>query len=144
MNTPHTTARPSLPEVSLARLYGLRAVYLFVVIGLASVVWPAVLDVSHRWPLMDGVVSCMLAAFSLLCLLGLRYPLAMLPVLLWELLWKSLWLLRVALPDLLAHRMDAATEANLYACLLVVIIPAALPWRYVLHTYVLRRGERWR
>lgn len=66
-------------EVSPFRLYVLRAMYLFIVVGLGVYLWPGVLDPSKRWELMQGQASCMLAAFSLLCVLGLRYPLQMLP-----------------------------------------------------------------
>ncbi len=69
-------------EVSLLRLYVLRAMYLFIVVGLAAYLWPGVLDPDKHWRLMQNQASCMLAAFSLLCVLGLRYPLQMLPVLL--------------------------------------------------------------
>ena len=65
-------------EVSLFRLYVLRAMYLFIVVGLGFYVWPGALDPNKHWELMQGEVSCMLAAFSLLCLVGLRYPLQIL------------------------------------------------------------------
>jgi len=71
-----------MPEVSLIRLYILRAMYLFIVVGLSFYVWPDVLDPDKHWQLAQGETSCMLAAFSLLCVLGLRYPLQMLPALL--------------------------------------------------------------
>ena len=51
----------------------------------------------------------MLAAFGALSALGLRCPLQMLPVLLWELLWKSIWLIVVAVPLWSAGRMDQTT-----------------------------------
>jgi hypothetical protein len=46
----------------------------------------------------SGVKVCMLFALSVLSILGLRYPLQMLPVLFWEFTWKASWLLAVALP----------------------------------------------
>jgi hypothetical protein len=58
--------------------------YLFIVVGLGVFLWPDVVWAHGHWELMQGMASCMLAAFSLLCVLGLRYPLQMLPVLLWE------------------------------------------------------------
>ena len=83
-------------------------------------------------------------AVSALALLGLRYPLQMLPLLFFELVWKSIWLIVVALPLWSAHQpMDAKTSAVL-ACLMGVIFPIVIPWRYVFSNYVMKRGDRWR
>jgi hypothetical protein len=135
-------------EVSLFRLYLLRALYLFIVVGLAIVRWPEVIQQfiyqEKSWELMDGVVACMLTAFSALSVLGLRYPLQMLPLLLWELLWKSIWLIIVALPLWSAGQMDESTWETAFACLFVLIIPFIIPWRFVFAHYVKKRGDRWR
>lgn len=131
-------------EVSLFRLYLLRALYLLIVVGLGIVVWPGVIHHQKPWELMEGVVACMLAAFSALSVLGLRYPLQMLPLLLWELVWKTIWLIVVALPLWSAGQMDEATRANASACLMVVILPFVIPWRYVFAHYVKKPGDRWR
>ncbi|MES2069086.1 MAG: hypothetical protein V4488_01970 [Pseudomonadota bacterium] len=131
-------------EVSSFRLYLLRALYLLVVVGLGTQVWPDVIHHAQSWKLMQGVVACMLAAFSLLCMLGLRYPLLMLPILLWELLWKTLWLAIVALPQWWAGHIDEAIQPNLFACSFVVLVYIAIPWRYVLTHYVKTPGDRWR
>jgi hypothetical protein len=58
-------------QVSLFRLYVLRAMYLFIVVGLGIFLWPEILRSERHWALVQGESSCMLAAFSLLCLLGL-------------------------------------------------------------------------
>jgi hypothetical protein len=130
-----------MPHVSLFRLYLLRLVYLFIAVGLGIFIWPGIIHHATPWTPMQGFVNCMLAAFSLLCALGLRYPLQLLPVLLWELLWKSLWLLVVALPAIQAGPLDQAMMENLFAVGLVVIIPIALPWRYLLENYVRRPAD---
>jgi hypothetical protein len=130
--------------VSLFRLYVLRAMYLFIVVGLGVYLWPDVLDPQKHWELMQGQASCMLAAFSLLCVLGLRYPLQMLPVLLWEVTWKTLWLAIVALPQWRAGHLDEAMKATIFAVSLVVLVYLAIPWPYVFTHYVKARGERWR
>ena len=135
-------------EVSLFRLYLLRALYLFIVVGLAIVRWPDVIDqIIHQeksWELKEGVVICMLTAFSVLLILGLRYPLQMIPLLLWELVWKSIWLIVVALPLWTTGQMDEATLETAYNCLYVLIIPFVIPWRFVFEHYVKKRGDRWR
>jgi hypothetical protein len=130
--------------VSLFRLYVLRAMYLLIVVGLGVVVWPGVIHRARPWELMEGVVACMLAAFSALCVLGLRYPLRMLPLLMWEMLWKAIWLIDVALPAWRAGAMDAATGRVASDCLLVVIIPLVIPWRYMFDHYLKKAGDRWR
>ncbi len=85
----------------------------------------------------------MLAAFSLLCLLGLRYPLPMLPVLLWEVTWKTLWLLLVPLPQWRAGHIDESIKSSIFAVSMVVLVYLAIPWRYVFAHYVKARGDRW-
>ena len=140
-------ANPKLTEVnevSLFRLYLLRAMYLLIVVGLGIVIWPGVIHHDKPWGLMQGVVNCMLASFSLLSLLGLRYPLQMLPLLLWELTWKTIWLLVVALPLWSSGQMDAATWSTTTDCLVVAIIPFVIPWRYVFAHYLRKPGDRWR
>lgn len=86
----------------------------------------------------------MLVALSILAFLGVRYPLQMLPILLFESAWKVIWLAAVALPMWRAEQLDAATRQAIYECALVVIILAVIPWRYVFARYVTQRGDRWR
>ena len=129
--------------VSLTRLYLLRTVYLIIAVGLGLVIWPGMLHHDQPWSMMQGFVNCMLAALGLLCVLGIRYPLQMLPVLLWELTWKTLWLIVVALPAWRAGPLDQAMLENLFAVGVVVIIPIAMPWGHVIKTYLKQPGDRW-
>lgn len=136
---------PAARDVSTFRLYLLRATYLLLLVGLALDVWPGVLRHPLSLPLMNGVVRSLLTAVSLLAILGLRYPLQMLPLLLFELVWKSVWLIAFALPLWSAHRIDANTQETVFACLMgIVIFPIAIPWPYVLDRFVRKPGDRWR
>jgi hypothetical protein len=131
-------------EVSLFRLYLLRAMYLFIVVGFGIFIWPGILRHQGPWELMPSVVDCMLIAFWTLAVFGLRYPLQMLPVLLWEFVWKMVWLLAVGLPAWLGGRMDAGMQANAFACIFALLIPLVLPWRYLVAHYVRKAGDPWR
>jgi hypothetical protein len=132
-------------EVSVLRLYVLRATYLLIVVGLGASIWPGILHHTRPWELMHGVACCMLGAVTLVAILGLRYPLRMLPLLLFELVWKSIWLIVVAYPAWSAHQIDADTAETIKACLMgIVIFPLAIPWPYVIATYVKAAGDRWR
>lgn len=130
--------------VSTARLYALRAMYLLVVLGLGSVLWPGIVTPHQPWELMRGTVNCMLAAFSLLCLLGLRYPLQMLPLLIFELLWKVIWIVAFALPMWAGPGLDAYAAETLFACAIgVVLVPLVLPWGYLFRHYVQAPAAPW-
>lgn len=130
--------------VPLWRLYLLRAGYLMVAIGLGVTKWPLLIHHAEPWTLMEGVVNCMLAAMGLLAFLGVRYPLQMLPVLLFEAAWKLIWLAVVALPLWTTQQMDAATREMTSEILWVVIVLAVIPWRHVFTQYVTKHGDRWR
>jgi hypothetical protein len=131
-------------QVSVLRLYALRAAYLLIVVGLGIEVWPSIIHHEKPWELMQGVVKCVLAAVSLLAVLGLRYPLQMLPLLFFELLWKSIWLVVVALPLWSTHQMDADTWGTTTACLMGAIFLIVIPWRYVFANYLMKPADRWR
>jgi hypothetical protein len=131
-------------EVSIFRLYLLRAMYLLLVVGLAFTIWPQLLNHPTPWSLWHGVGCSTLGAVSILALLGIRYPLKMLPILFFELVWKSIWLIAVALPLWLANQMDAENLETTQNCLMGIIIPLVIPWPYVWRHYVRQRGDKWR
>nr|WP_295370489.1 hypothetical protein [uncultured Sphingosinicella sp.] len=134
-----------MTEVSLVRLYVLRAMYLLIVVGLGLTIWPNLIGQPEDWPLMNSVVSSLLAGLSVLALLGIRYPLQMIPVLLFDLIWKMIWLTAVALPLWSAGEMDERTVQTVIDCLFgVILIPLVLPWRYVFARYGQQPGDRWR
>lgn len=137
-------SHPVGDELSLTRLNLMRVGYAFMGIGLAVAKWPLLVSHPDPWPLFEGVVTCILTAMSLLALFGLRHPVRLLPILLFESGWKLLWLSLVAAPQLPAGDMDAATREVTVNCLLVVVILAVVPWRFVWRQYVAAEGARWR
>jgi len=141
---PKRSSAPTGTELPLYRLHLMRVGYLVLGVGLAVVKWPLLIGSGSALPLMDGVVACLLTAMSLLAFLGLRYPVRLLPILLFESAWKLIWLSVVALPELAAGTIDPATREVLASCLWVVIILAVVPWRYVWRHYVTATGDRWR
>lgn len=137
------TASGAAEELSLLRLHLLRAGYLLMALGLAVTRWPLLIGHDASWPLMDGVVVCMLVALSLLFFLGVRYPVKMIPILLFEMTWKVIWLSTVALPLWLAGELNGATATVAINCSLVVIVLIILPWPHLVRQYVTRPGGRW-
>jgi hypothetical protein len=129
-------------DISLWRLYLLRACYLLLAVGLVIFMWPRVLIASELRH-MDGVATTMFAALPVLALLGLRYPLQMLPILFFDMIWKVIWLSSVALPRWQSDTMTPAIAGTVFDCSVAVILLAAVPWDYVAHNYLLKPGERW-
>src|SRR5215217_2998789 len=138
----------SMSEVSTFRLYLLRAMYVFMVVGLAIFkMAPAILYPENLSP-QDSVVVSLLGGFALLAVVGIRYPLKMLPLLFFEFVWKFIWVVAFGLPLLLSGQLDpnasfGGTE-TLTNCLLgVVLVPLVTPWGYVLKHYLKAPGDRW-
>jgi hypothetical protein len=133
---------PSLDEVSLARLYVLRATYLLLVVGLGATIVPGILD--HTL-VARGVIPSLLGALWALAFLGLRHPLQMLPLLMLELVWKAIWLIAYGLPQRFAGQMPPTFADDFPAIVFgVILMPLVIPWSYVWRHYVRRPGARWR
>jgi hypothetical protein len=130
-------------QLSLWQLNVLRVGYLVMGVGLAMIKWPLLIH-HEPWGLAEGTKECLLIAMSGLALLGLRYPARMLPVLLFEVAWKLLWLGVVALPLWSDHRLEGATRTQAGTILWVVVIIAVIPWRHVFTQYVATPGDPWR
>ena len=129
-------------EVSLVRLYVLRATYLLIVVGLGAMVVPEVL--SHA-PTSRGVIPSLLAGLWLLAFLGLRYPLTMLPLLMFEFAWKATWMLAYGLPQWSAGLAPPTFGEDFFNIAFgVLLMPLVIPWPYVWRHYVKRPGAPWR
>jgi hypothetical protein len=137
-----------MSEVSTFRLYLLRAMYLFMVVGLAIFkLGPAILHPENLSP-QDSVVLSVLGGFALLAVVGIRYPLKMLPLLFFEFVWKAIWVLAFGLPLLLSGQLDpnvsfGGTETLVNCLLGIVLVPLVTPWGYVFKHYLRAPGDRW-
>ena len=68
----------------------------------------------------------------------------MLPLLLFELTWKAIYLLAFALPMWRTHQITPAVASDIKSVLMVIIIVPLIPWRFVFSQYALKRGDRWK
>jgi hypothetical protein len=135
-------SRPGADQVSLTRLYVLRASYLLLVVGLAAVNLPEL--IAHE-PMARGVIPSLLGAVWVLALLGLRYPLQMLPLLMFELVWKTIWLFDYGLPQWSSHQHPPTFAGDFQAIAGGPIFFAiVIPWGYVYRHYFKRPADRWR
>ncbi len=128
-------------EVSTIRLYLMRVVYLGNFVMLGFNVWPRILHQDQAWDPLPGVAFSFWAALCVLSGLGIRYPLAMLPLLLLQLFYKSVWLMAVAIPLRSAGRSTELTNIFISGAVADLIV---IPWPYVVRHYVMKHGDRWK
>ena len=128
--------------VSLVRLYVLRAAYLLLVVGIGAMILPPLID--HP-PAARGVIPSLIGGVGLLALVGLKHPLRMVPLLMFEFAWKTLWLLVFGLPQWSSGQMPATFAEDMFNIAFgVVLMPIVIPWGYVWRHYVKAPAERWR
>ena len=131
-------------EVSMVRLYVLRATYLLIVVGLGTMIWPLLLDSPETAEHFRGVTWCLLSTVALLALLGLRYPLKMLPLLFFELLWKTTWLITIGVQLRSDGQLEGAFRETWFANVMgLIIVSLVIPWGYVMRRYIREPGDRW-
>jgi hypothetical protein len=117
----------------------LRAYYLLLVVGTGAVFWPSLISHSPTWALDNGAQYALLAAFTPFALLGLRYPLEMLPIVFFEFTWKALWFIFVFWPLWLGGDLTPLMWSNAFACAIAIVLtPIVVPWRYLVNALSLK------
>jgi hypothetical protein len=139
---PITGSPSTLFELPTWRVNLMRGGYALMGVGLAVVKWPQLMHATAL-PALEGALLIILTAVSLLAFLGLRYPIAMLPLLVFEVLWKVLWLAVVGLPHLIADDFDASATSLLFSILFVIPVILVTPWDLVWRRFVHTPGDSW-
>jgi hypothetical protein len=130
------------PAVSLTRLYVLRAGFLIMT---APGIFLTLPDLLNPDPVARGVLPSMLNGLWVVCFLGLRYPLQMLPIFLFEFVWKTLWLVSYGAPQWLAGKRTPQMQEDIIMIGAASIVFAlVIPWDHVYRRYVEQPGDRWR
>lgn len=134
---------PTGYEVPLWRLYVLRAMFLFFAVDGFLKTLPALID---HGPTDRGMILGIKGGLWIMGMIGVRYPLKMLPIFIFELVWKTIWLLAFGLPQWTSGVGSPRLNEDMFG---IAIIPlslafALMPWAYVWRTYVTAPAERWR
>jgi hypothetical protein len=136
-----STDTAPLPPVALWRINALRFIFLLMALVMGSMVWRQLLFESADWDVMRGLAKSMLAALALLSLLGVRYPLQMLPLMLYEIAWKTIWIILIAGRAWMAGKWTPDIEGLFFDCVGIIIAYFIVPWRYVWARYVVQPME---
>jgi hypothetical protein len=145
----HQNSDSPFPLVATWRVNAIRFIFLLMAVIMGGLfVWPQLLFESADWDIMRGLAKSMLAALALMSLWGVRYPMQMLPLMLFEIAWKTIWIVLIAGRAYLADKWTPDIDALFYDCIGIIIAYFIMPWRYVWARYVaqpmepLRQGMR--
>jgi hypothetical protein len=127
--------RYGVPRINV---YLLRTLYLLMVVFLGQDAWSYIVSYEGTWNPEAAAAWSVWAAFSVLAGIGLFHPLRMLPIVLLEILYKSIWLVVVGFPMLSAGTLDGRAEEMMFSFGLVVLPIVATPWGYVYRTFLRR------
>lgn len=102
------------------------------------------LIVAHKLstPHMSGDAGALLGTIGVLALIGVRYPLQMILLLLFELIWKIIWLVAFALPLWMAGKLDEAHRNSIIDTSVGLLLLLVIPWGYVRDNYACKPAKR--
>src|SRR5439155_26070834 len=114
--------------------------FLFLCLGVVDLPEFIGLDSAAR-----GVIPSVLVGIWLLAFVGVRYPLQMLPLLMFEFAWKTIWLFDYGLPQWSGGQMPPTWPEDFKAIAAgVILMPIVIPWRYVWRHYAQTPSDRWK
>jgi hypothetical protein len=119
------------------QIWLLRLLYFLMAAFVATDAWRTLLTHEGSWNHVGAVAFCVWATYPTLAILGLIHPLRMLPIMLFTIGYKALWLIFVAWPLWRAGTLAGSpAEAMTYVFLWIPLPIIAVPWTYVFRTYI--------
>jgi len=111
-------------------------ILMFVFVGIEA--WTVILTHKGSWNPTIAVAWCSWAAYSTLAGFGIFHTLRMLPVMLFMIFYKCLWLIIVAYPLWIAGTLKGSPAEEMAHTFSFIIVPILfVPWKFVYNKYVL-------
>lgn len=134
----------NVPHVPLWKTWGLRVFFAGFVFVLGKNQLMYILEGASEWAPWRGLGHSMLFALAFFAVGGLFRPLAFLPIMLYEIVWKATWLVVVALPPWLAGEQIPGVVSVKGSLIGICLIAVVIPWKYVWWRYFSLPVEPWR
>lgn len=124
--------------VPMYKIYLLRILYVLMFVFLGKDAWTFIFTHKGAWDPAEAMNFSIWASYSLLSFFGIFQPLRMLAIVMLEILYKSIWLIIVALPLWQeGHLMDSPATGMVMVFALVPLPIVAMPWKYFFRKYIL-------
>lgn len=119
------------------QIYLMRLGFLLVIVLVGNIAWSNIFAHEGDWDPLTAVALSMWAGCSVLSVFGLINPLRWIPLVLFEIAYKSIWLVVVAYPMWSTGTLAGSRAEDIALSFVPVIFPLlAMPWGYVWRTYV--------
>jgi hypothetical protein len=118
-------------------IYLLRGLYFLMLAFMATDAWTMVFTHEGQLERFRGIAICVWAAYGTLSLFGLLHPLKWLPIVLFMIFYKTLWLIVVAYPLWRTNQLTGSPSEEMASIFIAApFLLVIVPWKYVLKTYV--------
>lgn len=119
-------------------IYVLRVFFALICFMMGFTAWSSILAHKGDWQPSIGVTYCVWAAYATISFFGIYNTLKMLPILLFMIFYKSLWLLVVAYPLWKTDKLVGSPSEELATIFIWAILPALFfPWKYFFNHFIL-------
>lgn len=123
--------------VPLINIYLLRLLFTLMFLFLTYDSWAHILHHTGPWDPANSAAWFMWGSCSVIAVIGIRRPLRMLPIVLFEIVYKTAWLIVIALPLYQRNELTGTPAEGMADNFMLVILPiVAMPWRYFFRTYI--------
>ena len=118
-------------------IYGMRFIYILMATLLAMDVWTHIITYDQKWNPSDAMNWSVWAAFTLFAVIGIFHTVKMIPIMVLEIVYKTIWLILVALPLFQDGNLsDDTTDGMIFPFILVILPVTFVPWGYVVKKYI--------
>ncbi len=119
-------------------IYLLRLLFTLMFFFLTYDSWSHILNHTGPWNNANAAAWCMWGSYSVISFIGILYPLKMLPIVLFEIVYKISWLAIVSYPLWIKNELIGSPAEEMTNVFVWVVFPmVAMPWRYFFRTYIL-------
>lgn len=125
------------------QIYVLRTVFALSLIFVAPYSWNEFINHEGSWKPVSAVAYSIWAAYSTMAVLGIIKPLKMLPIMVFMIFYKVIWLTVVAFPLWVSDTLMGSEAEPMTKDFLWVVLPiVAMPWGYFLKMFFARMRQR--
>jgi hypothetical protein len=124
-----------VPKINI---YLLRLLFTLMFLFLSYDSWTHILTHKGSWGVTDAAAWCMWGSCSIISFIGVIRPLKMLPIVLFEIVYKTTWLLVVAFPLWAKNQLVGSPAEYTATVFIFVILPILfMPWGFFYRNFIL-------